>query len=253
MSAVVSAGRDRLPPPGLDGALALVTGASGTIGRALTAALSSLGARVCLVGRSASRLAAVAAQLTGPALAIAADLTESQGMKDVVTAISAQFGGQLDILVHCAGGYSRAALDVAPIEELDRLYEVNVRAPYRLTQLLLPQLKERGGHVVFINSTQSLTAKPTTSQYAATQHARTALANSLREEINADGVRVLTLYLGRIAGELQAKIFRDEGRNYCPELLIQPSDIAAVMAACLTLPPTAEVTSVTVRPAHKSY
>jgi len=191
--------------------------------------------------------------MPGPAWIVSADFTDSSELRDLVDAVSNRFRNGLDVLVHCAGVYARGPMELASLDEFDRLHEVNVRAPYWLTQQLLPLLKACRGQVVFVNSTQALDARASTGQYAATQHARRAMAESLRSEVNPDGVRVLALYLGRTASALQAKIFRDEGRPYDADLLLQPSEIAAVIGHCMTLPTTAEVTNLTLRPAIKSY
>jgi NADP-dependent 3-hydroxy acid dehydrogenase YdfG len=90
-------------------------------------------------------------------------------------------------------------------------------------------------------------------QYASTQHALRAIADALRAEVNSDGVRVLTVYLGRTATARQARIFQLEGRRYSPDLLMQPDDVAQMVMAALLLPRTAEVTEIRMRPLIKSY
>ena len=160
---------------------------------------------------------------------------------------------RLDILVHSASAYLRGDFATASSEGFDRQYQANLRSPYLLTQLMLPRFRERGGDIVFINSTQGLRAGSGVAQFAATQHGLKALADSLREEVNADGIRVLSIHLGRTATPRQAKIFAEEGRAYVPERLMQPADVAAVIVAALRLPRTTEVTTVTMRPAVKSY
>ena len=104
---------------------------------------------------------------------------------------------------------------------------------------------------MFINSTVGLTARANVGAYAATKHALKALADALRDEINPAGVRVLSVYPGRTAGERQALIFELEGRDYAPETLMQPEDVAAAVVAALTLPRTAELTDLRVRPMRK--
>jgi NADP-dependent 3-hydroxy acid dehydrogenase YdfG len=76
-----------------------------------------------------------------------------------------------------------------------------------------------------------------------------AVADSLREEVNADGIRVCTIYLGRTATPMQEAIYAREGRVYRPELLVQPEDVAQVVVAVLALRSTAEVTEIHLRPA----
>jgi len=78
-----------------------------------------------------------------------------------------------------------------------------------------------------------------------------AIADALRGEINDHGVRVLTVHAGRTATPRQARIFAGEGRVYRPELLMQAEDVAALVAATVALPRTAEVTSIVMRPMRK--
>jgi NADP-dependent 3-hydroxy acid dehydrogenase YdfG len=117
-----------------------------------------------------------------------------------------------------------------------------------LTRLCLPALRASHGQVVFVNSTQGIAAGRGVGAYAASKHALRALADSLRQEVNADGVRVLSVYPGRTATPLQAAVFAAEGRAYAPEALMQPEDVAAMVLAAVTLPRTAEVTEIMMRP-----
>ena len=136
--------------------------------------------------------------------------------------------------------------------DFDTQYQTNVRAPYALTQSLLPHLKRRHGQVVFINSSSGVVAKPTSGQYDSTKHALRAIADSLRAEINPHGVRVLSVYLGRTASEMQERIHKKEGRSYRSKILSQPEDVASVILNALRLPGTAEVTDIHIRPLMKS-
>ena len=104
-----------------------------------------------------------------------------------------------------------------------------------------------------MNSTVGLEARAGVGQYASTQHALRAIADALRAEVNSDGVRVLTVYLGRTATARQKRIFQLEGRQYTPELLMQPEDVAHMVMAAIRLPRTAEVTEIRMRPLVKSY
>ena len=90
------------------------------------------------------------------------------------------------------------------------------------------------------------------AQYDSTKHALRAIADSLRGEINEHGVRVLSVYLGRTASEMQEQICQMEGKPYRPELLLQPNDVASVILNALSLPRTAEVTDIWIRPMIKS-
>lgn len=237
----------------LDGQVAVVTGASRGIGEAIALALAARGVRLCLVGRERASLEAVAR--SAPTAGAAHRLYQADlGVDAQVDALADALLHDLprvDLLVHAAGVLAWGALDTAPGDDFDRQYRTNVRAPYVLTQRLLPRLKAAQGQVVFVNSSAALVARAQVSQYAATKHALKAVADSLREEVNADGVRVLSLYVGRTATRMQADLHALEGRAYDPASLIQPGDVAALAAHAVSLPRTVEVTEIVLRPLRK--
>ena len=233
---------------------AVITGASSVIGAAIAAAIASTSAAVCLVGRNPERLEAVARRCTSArsVLVIKSDLTQDSAIEDLARRLGQEFE-PLDMLVHCAGAFATGKIETTSVKQLDVLYKSNVRVPFVLTQALLPLLRLRPGQIVFINSSQGLAARANTGAYAVTQHALKALADSLRQEVNADGVRVLSLYLGRTATSRMEVLYQTEGRKYEPELLLQADDIAQVVMASLQLPRTAEITNIEIRPLIKSY
>lgn len=233
----------------LAGHTAVVTGASSGVGRALAVALSREGVRVCALGRNSAALAetAAAAQAATPIAAFTADITTEDDLRGLFDHLAVS--GRLDILIHSAGIFCQDTMERARAEDLDLQYAVNVRAPYRLTQQLLPLIVAARGQIAFINSSVGLaTRRAENGQYAATKHALRAIADSLREEVNPKGVRVLSAYLGRTATPMQEAIFRTEGRAYHPEALLQPEDVASVILHALSLPPTAEVADISIRP-----
>jgi NADP-dependent 3-hydroxy acid dehydrogenase YdfG len=233
----------------------VVTGAGGQIGRTIALTLAGVGVRTCLVGRTLETLEAVASSVpteAPPPLVYRADLTVDSAIRGLAERLHGD-SDRLDLLVHCAGVFFRGSVATAPIQEFDNQYRANVRAPYLLTQALLPQLTASRGQVVFVNSSVGLEARTGVGQFAATQHAFRAIADSLRAEVNALGVRVLSVFLGRTASDRMARICELEGRPYHPEFLIQPMDVAAIVLAALSLPRTAEVTDIKIRPMRKSY
>ena len=229
---------------------ALVTGGGRGIGRAIALAIATRGASVWLVGRNQGPLdeAADAARARGgDARALVADLTK-EGDIERLRAELDDAGAQIDLLVHCAGAIFHGRVDTAGVEEFDAQYNANVRAPYRLTQALLPSLVTHQGEVVFMNSSIAGRARAGVGQFAATQAALKAVADTLREEVNASGVRVLSVFPGRTATSRQRAIHDLEGKEYRPEELMQPDDVAAIVLNALDLPRTAEVTDISMRP-----
>lgn len=230
--------------------VALVTGASSGIGAALAEALARDGVRLLLTGRDAERLEAVAgrARASSPQVeTAAADLADAEQVRALASRVEEIFG-RLDLLVHAAGALHWGPVASAPLEELDRQLAVNVRAPYLLTQLLLPLLETSRGQVVFLNS--GVVRKPAAgmASYAASKHALLGLADCLREEVAASGVRVLSVFPGRTATPMQRELRRLEGEPYDPAGLLQPEDVAALVLDALALPPRAEVTDLFLRP-----
>jgi NAD(P)-dependent dehydrogenase (short-subunit alcohol dehydrogenase family) len=232
----------------LDDAVALVAGASGDIGRAIAFGLLGAGAEVFMLGRSMARLV----EPPPPEISrkrcrfVVADLTDNDAVQGVAARISAR--GRLDALVLSSGIYGRSREPAV----FTRQIAANLVGPYALLQRLLPLLIEAKGQVVFINSTQALRATAEVGQYAATKHALKAVADSVRDEVNANGVRVTSIFLGRTATELQREICAMEGRPYPPERLIQLADIAELVLFLLQLPRTSEVTDIVLRQMQKT-
>jgi short-subunit dehydrogenase len=238
----------------LSGQTAVVTGASSGIGAAIALALAEEHTNLRLTGRNCEALNAVAdkARRSSPEVrSYQADLSVDQELEKLA-AMLRNSCTRLDVLVHCAGAISLAPLESASIADFDLQYKTNVRAPFLLTQRLLPLLRESHGSIVFINSSAGMTTRANISQYAATKHALKAVADSLRAEVNPDDVRVLSIYPGRTASPQQAAIFKAEGRPYTPELLMQPADLAQILIDALKVNRSAEVTDISIRPMRKT-
>ena len=231
----------------LSGTVALVAGASGDIGRAIAFALLDAGAEVVMLGRDMARLVQPPSGHSQDRCRFAAvDLTEDGAVCRAAAALPPT--GRLDILVLSSGICARSR-DPGVFA---RQIAANLVGPYALIHGLLPRLIEAQGQIIFINSTQGLRATAGVGQFAATQHAMKAVADSLRDEINAGGVRVTSVFLGRTATERQRAIFAAEGRPYPPERLIQPADIGKTVLFLLGLPRTTEATDIVLRPMQKT-
>lgn len=234
---------------------AVITGASSGIGKAIAIAVAATTGSVCLVGRDMERLGATAeaARRTARAVLIfQADLNSDDEMYALTRYVEDAFDS-FNTLIHCAGAHVAGRIEEISASQLDALYRINVRTPYALTRALLPALKSRQGQIIFVNSSQGLHAGANVGAYASTKHALKAIADSLRQEINAYGVRVLSIYPGRTATPTMKSFYEKNGLPYRPELLVQPDDIAHVVVDTLRLPRTAEVTNVEIRPTVKSY
>jgi short-subunit dehydrogenase len=238
----------------LSGRTALVTGASQGIGHAIADGLHNAGARVILVGRSLSRLeesAAAISEKTKEMVCMEADLARISSVSELAHRVIAT-EPDLSILVNCGGAYKRGAWVDAPVEDLETLLRTNILGPYALTRALLPSLTRAKGDIVFVNSSVIQHPAKNAGQFAATQHALKGLADALRAEVNDQGVRVTSVFPGRTATPRQAQIFKAEGRDYTPERLLQPAQVAQSVIAGLSLVDSAELTDIYIRQRHKS-
>ena len=233
--------------------VAVITGAGSGIGRAIALGLAAHNVSLCLIGRNTQKLHNVSEQTLRSASitkTYRADLASDQEIYRLVENIQKDFEN-VHMLIHSAGDFSMGEVADSPVEDFDRQFRINVRAPYLLTQSLLPAIKSSRGQIVFINSSAGIIARAKVSQYAATKHALKALADSLRDEVNADGIRVLSIYPGRTATPMQATVHEMEGKAYQPEKFMQPQDVAEVVINALVLPRSAEVTDINIRPMTK--
>jgi NAD(P)-dependent dehydrogenase (short-subunit alcohol dehydrogenase family) len=229
---------------------AVITGATSGIGAAVARTLALSGTRVFLVGRDARKLAAAGRaigprRLAGLGCGDLASLTElPRLLKEIICEVR-----RLDTLVHCAGAYEWTEPGQSDPESFERLFHVNVRAPYLLTQGLLAPLARAKGQVIFFNSSVVKHPGQGLALYKATQHALQGLSDSLRQDLNRRGIRVSSLYPGRTATPRMRRIYAREGRRYRPAVLLSPADVAALVLQLTQLPPHLEVTDVYLRSA----
>lgn len=231
----------------LRGGSAVVTGAGSGIGRAIAASLVREGMRVTLVGRQIASLHETArlADAEAEVVVVAADLATEAGIATVARTVS----GPLRVLVHSAGVFMSRPVAETAAPDWRMGAAVNVHAPMLLTASCLGALRAARGHVVFINSSAGLHAGGAgTAVYAATKHALRAAADALRQEVNAQGIRVLSVFPGRTNTPMQQAVLQAEGRSAKLEMLLSPDDVADMVVAALRLPQRAEVTELALRP-----
>jgi short-subunit dehydrogenase len=194
-------------PVQLQGSTALVTGATGGIGQAIVRALHGRGAQVIASGRKREVLDAIAADLekVEPLVADLADPAQVAALVD---------GRRIDVLVANAALPGSGALADYSVEEIDRVLDVNLRAPVLLARLLVPGMAARGGgHVVFVSSLSGKAAGPRSSLYSATKFGLRGFALALRQDLVDDNIGVSCVYPGFVRG---AGMFADSGAKLPP-------------------------------------
>ncbi|WP_043287697.1 SDR family NAD(P)-dependent oxidoreductase [Paraburkholderia oxyphila] len=222
----------------LNGKTALVTGASRGIGRATALALAAAGARV-LVHFSSAEPAADAVVETirasgGSAEKVAADLSTANGphelARQVRELVGELVGERLDILVANAGISKASPIAETTVDDFDRLFAVNVRAPYFLVQQLLPVLGE-GSSVVLLSSLAARSPVGNLSAYAASKGAVDTLVKHFAASLGERGIRVNAVAPGVVETDMSNFAKTDAGRDYTLGMqalkrVAQPDDIA---------------------------
>jgi NADP-dependent 3-hydroxy acid dehydrogenase YdfG len=226
---------------------ALVTGASGGIGQAIAAALAARGLRVIMTGRNMKKLRKASRTAGANTSSFVADLTTEAGR----AAAASQTHPKLHVLIHCAGVYGRSEVTALSADQWRALDAINLYAPILLTAACMPQLRAACGQVVFINSSAALTASAGLSAYGAGKRGLQAAAQALRDEVNAEGIRVVSIFPGRTDTPMQRALLEAEQRAAPPGTLMQPEDVASMVMAALDLPRTSEVTDIVMRPMRK--
>jgi 3-oxoacyl-[acyl-carrier protein] reductase len=221
----------------LSGKTALVTGASRGIGRATALALGRAGAQIVAhYSSGAQEVEAVVKEIRaagGRAEPIAADLSARDGAHDLAKRVRAIVGERLDILVANAGVSKAAPLEEMTLEDFDRLFAVNVRAPYFLLQQLLPCL-QKDSSVIFVSSLAARAAVGNISAYAATKGAVSTLVKYLATALGPRGIRVNAVAPGVVDTDMSNFTKTEAGREATLNMqslkrIAQAEDIAGVI------------------------
>jgi NADP-dependent 3-hydroxy acid dehydrogenase YdfG len=221
--------------------VALVTGASRGIGAAIAEALAPTH-RLLLGGRDEQALARVAEALPA-AEPLPMDLTDLASVHAAASGID-----RLDMLVHSAGVTTIAPLSDTSVEVWRRTLDINVIAVAELTRLLLPALRATTGQVVLINSGQGVRPSAGWGAYAASKFALRAYADVLRAEEEATGIRVVSVFPGRTATDMQREVRAAEGGEFIPDDYLRPESVADAVRFAVEAPSDAHLTELTLRP-----
>src|SRR6204780_876135 len=218
--------------------IALVTGASRGIGQAAARSLAQDGARVLVhFGRGRKEAESLVSEIRGAggyAEAVAADLAAADGAHVLAEKVRKIVDGKLDILVANAGISKSAPIEGLTVEDFDRLFAVNVRAPYFLVQQLLPVLQD-GSNVIFVSSLGARSAVGTLAAYSATKGAVDTLVKHFAAALGPRGIRVNAVAPGVVDTDMSNFTKTDAGREVTLAMqalkrMAEPDDIAPVVA-----------------------
>src|ERR1700689_3244455 len=196
--------------------IALVTGASRGIGQAAARSLAQDGARVLVhYSRGRDEAESLVSEIRGAggsAEAVAADLAAADGAHVLADKVRKLVDGKLDILVANAGISKSVPIEGLTVEDFDRLFAVNVRAPYFLVQQLLPVLGD-GSNVIFVSSLGARSAVGTLAAYSATKGAVDTLVKHLAAALGPRGIRVNAVAPGVVETDMSNFTKTDAGRT----------------------------------------
>jgi short-subunit dehydrogenase len=212
----------------------LITGAGSGIGRVVAERLLARGDEVWAVVRRAGRAPVGCREV----LADLADAEALGALQDWPEAFAS--------VVHAAGVVELGRIADLSVAAWQDQLAVNLVAPAVLTRVVLPQLRAARGTVVFVNSGSGLRANPTWAAYSASKFGLRALADALREEEPL--LRVTSVFPGRTATPMQAKVHDQEGKDYDAEKWIRPETVAEAVLSAIDLPRDATMPEIVIRP-----
>ncbi|WP_405137790.1 SDR family NAD(P)-dependent oxidoreductase [Nocardia sp. NBC_01388] len=193
---------------GLEGRVAIVTGASSGLGAAVAGALAGLGAHVAVVARRADRLAQLAKEIDG--LAVACDLADPVGIASIVPAVADALGPP-QILVNAAGNrFSTARAESETADEIRRTVDLNLVAPFLLAQQVFPHMRTVGrGAIVNVSSISGRVGVPGIPQasYAASKAGLSGLTTELAVQWARHSIRVNTVAPGFFRSEITDSLY----------------------------------------------
>lgn len=240
----------------LNGKVAVVTGASSGIGKAIAKKLSQNGCKVVLSSRSTEKLQELQSQLTGSMVA-EMDVSNTKSVTDAFRQIRNKYN-KVDILVNCAGVMPLTYLKNRHLDEWLETIEVNVKGSLRCINEVLPFMKEQNsGHIINIASVDGKEVYPGGAVYGASKAALIALSTAMRMELSPEfNIRVTAIEPGTVDTDLREDITDEEllkDKDYGgDEAKLKPEDIAAAVLYAVQQPETVNINELLIKPTGKA-
>jgi NADP-dependent 3-hydroxy acid dehydrogenase YdfG len=237
---------------------ALVTGAAGGIGKAISSALLGQSYRVALVDRDEAALAALARDLRGDTCTLVLDVTDAAKV-DLLPSLLPDSFQAVEVLVNNAGHDvgGRQRFDIGSANDWSAIIETNLIGLMRVTHALLPQMVARNsGDVVNISSISALRLVPDQAPYSASKAGVHMLSDILRGELANTGIRVTEIMPGLVrTGIIKSRYRGDEAQTkaYFEQfgMALDPSDIARSVVYALSQPPEVQVAQIVILPTNR--
>ena len=199
----------------LEGKRAIVTGAGQGLGAGMAIGLAQAGARVALVGRRGSTLAETALQTAGRGVPVAADISDLDGLAEIVDRSEQSLEGPIDIVIHSAGLQRRAPAEEFDINSWNEVMNINLTSPFFLSQEIARRQLASGssGSHIFVGSLTSLISIPNIVAYTAGKSGVYGVIRNLSTEWSSRGIRVNGIGPGYVQTEQTKELFADKTRS----------------------------------------
>lgn len=236
--------------PSLKGQVAIITGASAGIGKAISLALGKNGVKCVLAARRKELLDSVVAEIKsagGEAMAVPTDVRDDAALSTLVKKAIKKFGA-LHILVNNAGIYGHVNVEDLEREFLEKVISINLIAPMMLTKYALPHLTKSSHSAVFnIASIAATMGFPSGSSYCASKSGLLGFSDCLFEEVRESGVKVCAILPGYVATPMVEKLDAKHDK------MIPPEDIAQTILDVLAMSPRSCPSKIIIRPQVSPY
>ena len=224
---------------------AVITGASSGVGKSLAIQLSDAGYRVVLAARSEDKLNAIAEEIRskgGDSLVVSTDVSRPEQINNLKD--RALEYGDVSVVINNAGLGKFSKVEDVAIEDWDRQLDVNLRASFLVSQAFIPGMKQRlNGILVFMNSVAGKKGYPYSAAYVASKYGMRGLADSLREELREDNIKVISIHPGAV----DTPFWDGTGVNFPREEMLSTHTLAQSIVHAIQSPGNFAVEELVVR------
>ena len=228
----------------------IITGASSGIGAASARLLAEQGCKLTLAARSIEKMASLAAELSTETLVLGADLTQPRDITNMVERTLERFGC-IDVMLANAGVYIPGQFDEGDIDSYSMMLKLNVDAVLRCAHAVIPAMKAAGGGDIVVTSSISghmdIVGEPV---YSASKNAVQTFVHTLRRQVAADGIRVMSLAPGPVANPMQWLYEAEEQQRAVEEAgtHLASEDCADAILFMLSRPPHVTIRDLVILP-----
>lgn len=245
---------------GVEGKVAVITGASSGLGQAAARLLADEGATVVLGARREDRIRALADELTrrgDKALAVPTDVSRRDQVQRLVDS-AVQAYGRIDVLINNAGLMPLSPLDRLKVDEWDRMIDVNLKGVLYGIAAALPHMqRQKSGHIINVSSVAGHKVRAGSTVYAATKHAVRALAEGLRQEVKPYNIRTTVISPGVVLSELPNTASEPDVsaglQKLYGDLGISPDSFARAVVFAVSQPEDVDVNEILFRPTRQEF